>query len=272
MIENIFIKILFLIFIGVIVYLIYNFFNEEKLKKNKKCDIGNYDIDNLIVIKRTPEYSKLIDNLIDEKSFIFSDDQVKVLKNPQQIFNVHINGKNNNDISNISDDVYLTCKNELDKNTFDFNDKNNSVGSNSSNFSNSKNSENFENFNNSENLIDVSDKEYTDIKTMLKNDISRLVGANCFNTGVLKQNIPLIKNYLKNYYQDLYGNKIDANLMDYFVAYYTLINNDDDVGLPVNTLIGTSDFIIPDQYKYDGGFTNAYNIDWNRIINPMTYS
>jgi hypothetical protein len=306
MIENIFIKILFLIFIGVIVYLIYNFFNEEKLKKNKKCDIGNYDydIDNLIVIKRTPEYSKLIDNLIDEKSFIFSDDQVKVLKNPQQIFNVHINGKNNNDISNISDDVYLTCKNELDKNTFDFNDKNtfdfndkntfdfndkntfdfndkntfdfndknNSVGSNSNNFSNSKNSENFENFNNSENLIDVSDKEYTDIKTMLKNDISRLVGANCFNTGVLKQNIPLIKNYLKNYYQDLYGNKIDANLMDYFVAYYTLINNDDDVGLPVNTLIGTSDFIIPDQYKYDGGFTNAYNIDWNRIINPMTYS
>lgn len=77
---------------------------------------------------------------------------------------------------------------------------------------------------------------------------------------------------MKNYYQDLYGNKIDADLQDYFVAYYTLINNDDNVGLPVNTLIGTSDFIIPDQYKYDSGFTNAYNIDWNRIINPIGYS
>ena len=265
MIENIFIKILFLIFIGVIIYIIYDFFNQQYLKENLKCNIDNYDIDNLIVIKRTPEYSKLIDNLIDEKSFIFSDDQLKVLKNPQQIFDISNNKENkeNEDnkvnISNISDTVYLNCKNELNKNTFDFNNNDDDII-------------NKENFDNSNNLIDVSDKEYTDIKNMLKNDISQLIGPNCFNTGVLKQNIPLIKNYLKNYYQDLYGNKIDADLKDYFIAYYTLINNNDNIGLPVNTLIGTSNFIIPDQYKYDSGFTNAYNIDWDRIINPISYS
>lgn len=257
MVENIFISILFIIFLGVIIYLIYNDYYNQYLRENLKCNINNYDIDDLVIIKRTPEYSKLIDGLIDEKSFIFYDDQIKVLKNPQQIFNVkNINGQVN--ISNISDDVYLGCKNELKNNMFDFDGTTNKV-----------NNEISENFDNS---IDVSSKEYTDIKQMLKNDINQLIGPNCFNTGVLKQDMPLIKNYLKNYYQDLYGNKIDAELKDYFIAYYTLINSNDNVGLPVNTLIGTSDFVIPDQYKYDSHFTNAYNIDWNRIINPITYS
>ena len=266
MIENIFVKIIFLIFIGVIIYLVYNFFNQRYLQENLKCNINDYNIDDLVVIKRTPEYSKLINGLVDEKSFIFSDEELKVLKNPQQIFNVSTNINNPNDlnnsinISNISNDVYIKCADELGKNSFDFNNivnnHNESVNHN-------------ENFNN---VIDMSDNEYIDIKNMLKNDINQLIGPNCFNTGVLKQNIPLINNYLKNYYQDLYGNKINANLKDYFIAYYTLINNDNDVGLPVDTLLGTSNFIIPDQYKYDSHFTNAYNIDWNRIINPISYS
>ena len=250
--NNIFVKILIIIFIGVIIYVIYNFFNNQYLRENLKCNLNDYNIDDLVVIKRTPEYSKLINGLIDEKSFIFSNDRLNVLKNPQQIFDISKNQMNHIDISNISDDVYLNCNNQLKNNTFDYNNNNN----------------NMENF---DNLIDVSSKEYTDIKNMLKNDVKKFIGPNCFNTGVLKQNMPLIKNYLKNYYQDLYGNKIDANLTDYFIDYYTLINNDDNVGLPVNTLIGNSNFIIPDQYKYDSQFTNAYNIDWNRIINPLCY-
>lgn len=263
MIENIFIKILFFVFVGVIIYLLYNFFYQQYLQENLKCNINNYDIDDLVIIKRTPEYSKLIDGLIDEKSFIFSDDKLKVLKNPQQIFDISNNDINNKNISNISDLVYLGCGKQLIDNTFDFNN-----GNNKENFNNISENNKIDN----NNLIDISSKEYTDIKNMLKNDIGQLIGPNCYNTGVLKQNIPLIKNYLKNYYQDLYGNKIDAELKDYFIGYYTLINNPDDVGLPVNTLIGNSDFIIPDQYKYDSHFTNAYNIDWNRIINPISYS
>ncbi len=280
MIENIFIKILFFISIGVVVYIIYNFFYQENLRENLKCNIDNYDIDDLVVIKRTPEYSKLIDGLIDKKSFIFSDDQVKVLKNPQQIFNISDNKNepkisnisdniNQPKISNISDIVYLNCKKELNNNMFDFDDSTYNNFQKNENNQNNQNSEDKENFNN---IIDMSDKEYDNIKNMLESDIKQLIGPNCFNTGVLKENIPLIKNYLKNYYQDLYRNKIDADLKDYFIAYYTLINNNNDVGLPVNTLIGMSDFIIPDQYKYDSHFTNAYNIDWSRIINPISYS
>lgn len=169
MIENIFIKILFLIFVCVIVYIIYDFFNQQYLKEHLKCNIDNYNIDDLVIIKRTPEYSKLIDELIDKKSFIFTDEQIKVLKNPQQIFNVS-NNNNNNNISNISDVVYTKCKNELDENTFDFN-----------NINNNDYKENFDN------IIDVSNEEYTDIKNMLKRDINKLIGPNCFNTGVLNK-------------------------------------------------------------------------------------
>lgn len=273
MIKNIFIKILFIIFICVAIYMIYNFFNEQYLKENLKCNLNNYDIDDLIVIERTPEYSKLIDELIDKKSFIFSDKQLNVLKNPQQIFNLENQPGKQVNISNISNDVYVNCKKQLKNDTFDFD---NGIGgmdkigrSNEKDGANETGGSNRENF---DNLIDVSSKEYTNIKDMLKNDIEQLIGPNCFNTGVLKQNMPLIKNYLKNYYQDIYGNKIDADLSDYFAAYYTLINLDDNVGLGVNTLVGNSNFIIPDQYKYDSHFTNAYNIDWNRIINPIGYS
>lgn len=275
MVKNIFIKILFIIFICVVIYMIYNFFNEQYLKKNLKCNLNNYNVDDLIVIKRTPEYSKLIDELIDKKSFIFTDKQLDVLKNPQQIFNLENQSREKLDISNISNDVYTNCKKQLKNSTFDFNnsDETNGLnglnGTNEMGESNELNGTNIENF---DNLIDVSSKEYTDIKNMLKNDIEQLIGPNCYNTGVLKQNMPLIKNYLKNYYQDMYGNKIEADLSDYFGAYYTLINSDDNVGLRVNTLVGNSNFIIPDQYKYDSNFTNAYNIDWNRIINPMGYS
>jgi hypothetical protein len=122
MIENIFIKILILLFIGVIIYVIYNFFYQKNLTETPQCKINDYDIDDLVVIKRTPEYSKLIDNLIDEKSFIFTDEQLKVLKNPQQIFDVSNNKDNKQNISNISYTVYSNCKNELKKNTFDFDD------------------------------------------------------------------------------------------------------------------------------------------------------
>jgi hypothetical protein len=251
MIQNIFIKILFIIFIGTIIYIIYNFFNNQYLFDNKNCDIDNFDIDDLMIIKRTPEDSKLINSLIDKKKFIFSDKELKVLKNPQQIFNIS-NDKQN--IENISNTVYLNCKNDFDSNL------------------NINKEDNDDDNNNDNDLINVSDKEYNNIVNMLKNDIKQFIGPNCFNTGVLKKNIPLIKNYLKNYYRDLYGNKIEADLSNYFTAYYTLINENDDIGLPVNTLIGKSNFIIPDQYNHNSHFTNAYNIDWERIINPISYS
>jgi hypothetical protein len=77
--------------------------------------------------------------------------------------------------------------------------------------------------------------------------------------------------YLKNYYLDIYGNRIESNLTDYFADYYTNINIDKPKeAIPVTTLKGNSNFIIPDQYSIQNYFTNAYNVDWSRIVNPYT--
>jgi hypothetical protein len=243
------IKIIMILFILVVFYLIYNVYIYTYNLSRKKCELEKFDIDDIMVIKRTPEYSKLINKLIDDKSFIFNEQQLKSLKNPQQIFKL---SKNNQDIKNISDMVYSDCNKELEffnnADTYDYDYTNKDID------------------------VDIIDNQYEYIKNKLKNDINVITEPNCTNIGVLKNNIPFSKNYLKNYYKDLYGNRIEADLKDYFTGYYTLINSDDNIGLPVNTQIGHSNFIIPDQYNYDSKFTNAYNIDWSRIINPIGYS
>lgn len=260
--SEIFQKILILIFFLGILYLIYNLYYSEYNLFHTKCNLENFNIDDLVVIKRTPEYAKYIDKLIDEKSFIFNEQQLNVLKNPQQIFNLS-GGQNN--IKNISDIVYTNCNKELEF----FNNINNDINND---FNNDINNNNYKYKND---IVDTDNDQFENIKNKLKKDIEMIIEPNCTNVGVLKNNIPFSKNYLNNYYKDLYGNRIEADLTDYFVAYYTLINNDDninDVGFPVNTQIGHSNFLIPEQYNYDSKFTNAYNIDWNRIINPIGYS
>ena len=60
-------------------------------------------------------------------------------------------------------------------------------------------------------------------------------------------------------------------MTDYFADYYTNINTKDPKeAIPVDTLKGNSNFIIPDQYHIQNKFTNAYNIDWSRIVDPYT--
>lgn len=232
-------KMSLILFIGLIGWILFIIYNSNS---NNKCQLENFDIDNLKIIKRTPEYSKLINNLIDEKSFIFTDSQIKSLKNPQQIFKL---SNNNQTITNISDMVYNDCNVGLEFFT------------NTYNYSN--------------NPVDATDNQYEQIKTKLYNDINVIPEPNCDNINVLQKDT-LGRDYLKNYYLDIYGNRIEADLTDYFTAYYTLINSDDNVGLPVNTLLGKSNFIIPDQYNYQNKLTNAYNIDWSRIINPIGYT
>jgi len=91
--------------------------------------------------------------------------------------------------------------------------------------------------------------------------------------------------YLKNYYLDIFGNNVESNLSDYFANYQTIINDNDykctkfkngkckmqlSSCVPVKTTKGNNNMIIPDQYDTNKYLTNAYNIDWSRIINPNT--
>ena len=221
-----------LIIIG-IYYYIKNYDPKYNIE-NYKCNLDDLDIDETYILERKYEYEKLIDKLIDEKKFIYSKKEQDVLKNKTQFYNI----KDNN-IKNISNDFYISCKNELDeKPIFDNND-----------------------------LKLESDLQYLNIIDEFKKKIETTFPPNCLNTDVLND-----KKYLKNYYYDLHGDKIESNLKDYFANYYTTINDDfESKCVPVKTLNGPSDFIIPDQFNIQKYLTNAYNIDWERIINPNTW-
>jgi hypothetical protein len=80
-ISNI-IKIFLLIIILIVIYNFIMSFDPEKIKQGYKCNLDKLDIDDLVIINRSPEYIKYIDKLIDDKSFLFTDEQLKVLKNP----------------------------------------------------------------------------------------------------------------------------------------------------------------------------------------------
>jgi len=247
-ISNI-IKIFLLIIILIVIYNFIMSFDPEKIKQGYKCNLDKLDIDDLVIINRSPEYIKYINKLIDDKSFLFTDEQLKVLKNPNQFYNVDKESKN---ISNISNEFYVTCQDDLDT----------PVG---------KTVEYFEDLNDekitSEDILEIdSSKEYNNIIKQFENNIKNTVKPDCVNSCVLSD-----PKYLKNYYLDLYGNNVKSNLIDYFADYYTNINNNEQKEcIPVETLKGQSNFIIPDQYSIQNYFTNAYNVDWSRIVNPNT--
>ena len=74
-----------------------------------------------------------------------------------------------------------------------------------------------------------------------------------------------------NYYYDIFGNRIKASMKDYFADYLTNIDVENPkVCIHVDIKQGESGMIIPDMYPLWKYQTNAYNIDWSRIINPMT--
>lgn len=244
------IKIILLIIILVLIYNYIISIDPQVKKESFKCDLDKLDIDDLVILNRSPEYVKYINKLIDEKSFIFTDEQLKVLKNPNQFYDVD---KKSNDISNISNKFYVTCKDNLDS----------PVG---------KTVEYFEDLSSdslltSEEILELdSSKEYNNIIKKFKNNIENTIKPDCVNSCVFSN-----PKYLKNYYLDLYGNNVQSNLIDYFADYYTNINTEDpEKCTPVDTLIGQSNFIIPDQYNIQKYFTNAYNVDWSRIVNPYT--
>lgn len=222
-----------MIIVFIIIYYLLLKNNSKFNLEDYKCNLDNFNIDNTYVIRRKPEYEKLIDKIINKKKIIFSDKEIEVLKNMNQIYKMK--NDTGDDLQNISNKIYLNCFDDLD-------------------------SENFE-------LDEDANLEYDKIINEFTKKINDTIEPNCINTGVLKD-----KKYLENYYLDLYGNKVKSSLSDYFVNYYSTI---DDINqkecIPVETLIGQSNFIIPDQYNIEKYFTNAYNIDWSRIINPNTW-
>ena len=94
--------IILLILIIVFLVLFANYTNGED-KKNYKIKL-----DDIEIIKRSPEYQKLINKLMSEKKELFTPEEIKAMKNKFQFYNTE------NGIDNISDEIlktYLYCRN-----------------------------------------------------------------------------------------------------------------------------------------------------------------
>jgi len=268
---NIYIIIIIVILLLTIYFWIDSYDKNIK-KSDTMCNLENFDIDNMHVINRDPYYEKLINKMIDEKAFLFTDEELKILKNKFQIYNVK-----DNKIQNISKIMLLNCKDD-----FDYMEKpNNTVYS-------------------PEEIEDIkyqvyNDKMYTQILNRLDNDINSSPNPTCKNLEFLKDPFQKLnanyQNSLTNYYLDVWGNNIISSPKDYMANYYTTINNESldydqpDVCVPVKTIKGKSNFILPNAYTHKNPFsgtvqngdywyenhaTNIWNVDNERIINPAT--
>ena len=227
-----------LLLLAAIIYIIYNSINKSENFNNNNFNLGDQDIDNLFVIQRGREYSNYINNLYDDKKILFSDKELADLKQNAQIYNI----SDINNFKNITVPITdaLTIKNDNLSNYNDFSDNND--------------------------LIKDSNLEYANIINNMQKDIDRKIPLSCNDVAILNN-----PRYLKNYYLDIFGNNIESNLSDYFADYQTNINkNNKYEAIPVKTNKGNSNMIIPDQYETNKYITNAYNVDWSRIINPNT--
>jgi hypothetical protein len=268
--QNLFIIPILIIILFVIFYSIQLYdYNVEQ--SSTVCNLENFDIDKIHIIKREPEYQRLINKLLNEKRYIFTDDELKILKNKFQIYNV-----TDKDIQNITKIMLLNCGNKINTLNDDYKLTPQELDEVTYNVLNNIQ------YDAILNNLDTKEEEFYDL--------------DCENTKFLNCNNQ------KNYYYDLFGNNIISDTKQYMANYYSTINsNDDKFCVPVKTVPvkkpqayninnlpltdkpyysnefdiqplneDYTDYIIPIQYYNDIQLTNIYNIDNNRLINPYT--
>ena len=206
-----------------------------------------YNLDDIVVINRNPEQQKLVSELLDDKKLLYSKDEINILNNKIKFYNVK-DGK----ITNIS------------QNIIDYENNNTMNPLNESNIFNMVSTK-INNDNLSQSTIDKLNKIST-VPSFQSNKTSTI--NNCDDIALSDYSC---SNNLNNYYRDIYGNTIKSSMNDYISAYNTTIDETNAKKcIPVKTLKGKNDFIIPNQYDFEKYWTNAYNVDYSRVINPLT--
>ena len=224
-----------IIILLVLIIILFLLYYQYSYKKKDYDNIYKIKLDNIEIIKRTPEYQNLIDKLINDKKQLFTKEEIEAMKNKFQFYNKEYG------IDNISDEILSSFK-----------DNNNN---------NNKNIENTP----EENIhIEETINENPAYNAIL-NTIGNKYIPSCKDVEVLKN-----KSYLKNYYYDMGANRIQSNLKDYVNDYQIQIDDNNRICQKVDSVKTKSGFIIPDQYPTLKYQTNAYNIDWGRIQNPWT--
>ena len=92
--------------------------NKNKISDESLCNLENFDIDDMYIIKRNKEYKKYIDEIIEKKKNFFNEQELKILKNNFQFYNI----KDKENIKNISNEIYGKCKNKIKNANMSIND------------------------------------------------------------------------------------------------------------------------------------------------------
>jgi hypothetical protein len=205
-------------------------YKKEPFKNNKKC---NLDIDNLYIYDRDNNYNKYVGKVIDENNNInYSKEEIEIMKNKHQFYNL-------DDKKNISNLVMGKCKN--------------SYGS-----------------------YDIGGGSYfgynSNISGGFNSDVDEVMGFGDVKGSVIEnenKNEKGICDYnLDNYYYDLKGNNIKSTLQEYRQN----INNSEEC-IPITYTHEPkkiSDMIIPNTYNINKDLTNAYDVNWSKVLNPLT--
>jgi hypothetical protein len=233
--------ILFLVVI--VIYLIYQNKKSEPFKTNndEKC---NLDIDNLYIYDRDKTYNKYINKVIDNNNNInYTKEEIEIMKNKHQFYNL-------DDKKNISNLVLGECKNSYGGGSVDavstYDIGGGSYYGYNSNVTGGFNSD-----------IDET-KGYGDVKGSIIEKDSINDKEDCDSN-------------LNNYYYDLEGNNIKSTLQQYKDEN---INNDKCVPITYtnanikNTI--KNSMIIPNTYNINNDLTNVYDVDWSKVLNPLT--
>jgi len=80
------------IILTILLFILYKLINEGENNNidKSKCNLENFDIDDMYIIKRGKEYEKYINSLIDKNKKMFSDKELQILKNKFQFYNIKI--------------------------------------------------------------------------------------------------------------------------------------------------------------------------------------
>ena len=246
------IKIILFLVVIVVIYLIYQ--NKNKNKKLESFEDSedndgsegkcNLDIDNLYIYDRDKTYNKYINKVIDNNNNInYTKEEIEIMKNKHQFYNL-------DDKKNISNLVLGECKNSYgggDKiSTYD-------IGGGSYYGYNSNVTGGFNS--------DINEmKGYGDVKGAMIDKGDKGDKSTCDHN-------------LDNYYYDLLGNNIKSTLQQY--------RKDDDKSnndscIPITytneNIKDTvkSSMIIPNTYNINKDLTNAYDVNWSKVLNPLT--
>ena len=270
------INIVLIIIITICVYYIFNWINSKEYEINhefdeSKCKLDHFNIDNMHIIKRDKEYSRLINKLIDEKKIKFTDKEIEILKNNYQFYNI----KDIYNIQNISNNVQGSCKNILLEENKDSPINNNDNKNYNKDIDADLKWTELETKKNKQ--FDINKFDNIDIPNLRNKEYNQIIkelNSNLNNTKIEPKDVAVLtnKDYMKNYYYDVFGENIQASLQDYFADYYSRIDNNKfkDECVAVNLKSVPNYLLIPDQYDTQKYLSNAYNIDYQRLVNPYT--